>query len=286
LRRTIELLLDTPYLLSHVTVSRLLNSGGFKMSKVEILFLRNMLLDKRSSILERVRKLEAAWQELEERAIELEEEAQKASIAKPYDKLDENGKVQIEQIDLALVKMSIGDYGVCESCGDEIAPRRLEAIPWTRLCVECARDYEKQHKSLPQTAEVVVAGKVPDEYQGLTNEQILHLIYERLQTDERIETEDLKISFRKGVLFLDGALTSEAEHELALQILADSMGFSAIVDRIVINDLIMEPDDFTQGSPGTDGLDNRLFYDSGEIYEDIETSGRSPSKYFENDFLS
>lgn len=256
------------------------------MSKEEILFLRNMLLDRRSSILERVRKLEAAWQELEERAIELEEEAQKASIAKPYDKLDENGKIQIEQIDLALVKMSIGDYGVCESCGDEIAPRRLEAIPWTRLCVECARDYEKQHKSLPQTTEVVVAGKLPDEYQGLTNEQIVHLIYERLRTDERIETEDLKISFRKGVLFLDGALAGEAEHEIVLQVVGDSMGFSAIVDRIVINDLSMEPDDFAQGSPGAVELDNRLFYDRDQIYEDMETSGRSSSRYFEDDFLS
>ena len=74
-----------------------------------------MLLDRRSSILERVRRLAAAWQELEERAIELEEEAQKASIAKPYDKLDENGKMQIEQIDLALGRMWIGDYG--DPCG-------------------------------------------------------------------------------------------------------------------------------------------------------------------------
>ncbi len=206
-----------------------------KMSKEEILFLRNVLLDRRSSILERVRRLAAAWQELEEPAIELEEEAQKASIAKPYDKLDENGKIEIEQIDLALIKMSLGDYGVCESCGDDIAPKRLQVIPWARLCVECARDYEKQHRSLPQTPEAVVSGKVPDEYQGLTNEQIVHLIYERLQTDERIDTEELRISLRKGVVFLDGSLESEAEHDLILQILTDSMGFSSIVDRVAIN---------------------------------------------------
>ena len=185
------------------------------------------------------RRLAAAWLELEERAIELEEEAQKASIAKPYDKLDENGKIEIEQIDMALAKMSLGDYGICESCGDDIAPKRLQAIPWARLCVDCARDFEKQHKSLPQATEAVVAGKIPDEYQGLTNEQIVHQIYERLQTDERIETEDLKMSYRKGVLFLEGALESEAEHEIILQVLTDSMGFSAIVDRIGINDLIM-----------------------------------------------
>ena len=113
------------------------------MSKEEVVFLRNMLLERRSSILERVRRLAAAWQELEEPAIELEEEAQKASLVKPYDKLDENGKIEIEQIDLALIKMSLGDYGVCESCGDDIAPRRLQVIPWARLCVECARRLRK-----------------------------------------------------------------------------------------------------------------------------------------------
>ncbi len=236
------------------------------MSKGEILFLRNVLLDKRSSVLERVQKLAAAWQELEERDIELEEEAQKASIAKPYDKLGENGKIEIEQIDLALAKMSLGDYGICESCGDDIAPKRLQAIPWARLCVDCAREFERQHKSLPQMIETVVSGKIPDEYQGLTNEQIVHLIYERLQTDERIETEDLKISFRKGVLFLEGMLESEVEHELIVQVLTDSMGFSAIVDRIGINDLLTERDDFMGGSPAADGLEGHLFYDSDAMH--------------------
>jgi DnaK suppressor protein len=258
-----------------------------KMSKEEILFLRNVLLDRRSSILERVRRLAAAWQELEERAIELEEEAQKASIAKPYDKLDESGKMQIEQIDLALTRMSIGDYGICESCGDEIAVRRLEAIPWTRLCVDCARDYERQHKTLPQTTEKVVSGKVPDEYQGMTNDQIVSLIYERLQTDERIETEDLRISLRKGVLFLDGNLAGEAEHELVLQILTDSMGFSAIIDRIVNSDLVTDQDESTRGSQAENGLDSRLYYDRDEMYEDaFETKGRSSPGHSEDKFLS
>jgi len=256
------------------------------MSKEEVLFLRNVLFERRSSILERVRRLAAALLELEEPAIELEEEAQKASIAKPYDKLDENIKLEIEQIDLALIKMSLGDYGVCESCGDDIAPRRLQAIPWARLCVECARDYEKQHRSLPQTSEAVVSGKVPDEYQGLANEQIVHLIYERLQTDERIDTEELRMSLRKGVVFLDGALESEVEHDLVLQILADSMGFSSIVDRVEINELSIEADENSGGVPELDRLDSRLFYDGDTHEEAFETKGYSLSKSLEDVLLT
>ncbi|MCE5334032.1 MAG: TraR/DksA family transcriptional regulator [Desulfobacteraceae bacterium] len=206
------------------------------MSIDDILFLRTMLLDKRSGILERVKKLAAAWQEMEERVIELEEEAQKASIARPYDQLNENGRLEIEQIDLALTKMAIGEYGICESCGDDISPRRLRVLPWARLCVECAQDFEKNHTPLPQTTEVMGAGKIPDDLQGLSTDQMVAIIYERLHSDERIETEGLKIAIRKGVLFLDGTLADETEHEIILQILTDSMGFSSIVDRIEIHD--------------------------------------------------
>jgi DnaK suppressor protein len=248
----------------------------FKMTKEEILFLRNMLLDRRNNIIERVQRLAAAWQELEEPAIELEEEAQKASISKPYDKLDENGKIEIEQIDLALIKMSLGDYGVCESCGDDIAQRRLQVLPWARLCVDCARDFEKQHKSLPQTTELVASGKTPDEYLGMNNQQIAGLIYERLQSDERIDTEDLRISFKKGVVFLEGSIEGELEHELIVKILTDSMGFSSIVDRIGASEPNIDQDEIPEGIREPDELENRLFYDQ-DREESFEARGRSPA---------
>jgi len=41
-------------------------------------------------------------------------------------------------IDTALAKMEAGTYGHCESCGDDIAEARLEAMPAARLCMACA----------------------------------------------------------------------------------------------------------------------------------------------------
>lgn len=38
----------------------------------------------------------------------------------------------------ALAKFDDGTFGKCESCGQEIAPARLEAKPAARLCIECA----------------------------------------------------------------------------------------------------------------------------------------------------
>lgn len=249
------------------------------MTKEEVIFLKSMLVDRRKNILEMVQRLAAAWQELEEPAIELEEEAQKASIAKPYDKLDESRKIEIEQIDLALIKMSVGDYGICESCGDDIAPKRLQAIPWARLCVECARDFERGHRSLPQSLEVEISGKVPDEYQDLNNQQIVSLIYERLQNDERIETEELKITVKKGVVSLDGRLESEGERKLVLQLLSDSMGFPTIVDRIEINELGIEAGEIAEEVAEEEEMGG-LFYDQETREEAFDAQGISSRTNF------
>jgi DnaK suppressor protein len=29
------------------------------------------------------------------------------------------------------------DFGLCEDCEEEIAPKRLEKLPWATLCTEC-----------------------------------------------------------------------------------------------------------------------------------------------------
>jgi len=42
----------------------------------------------------------------------------------------------------ALDRLDKCEYGVCEDCEESIPPRRLDAIPWARVCVKCqeARD--------------------------------------------------------------------------------------------------------------------------------------------------
>jgi DnaK suppressor protein len=43
----------------------------------------------------------------------------------------------LREVENALTRVSRGSYGVCEACGEEIAPARLKAIPWARCCVPC-----------------------------------------------------------------------------------------------------------------------------------------------------
>ena len=45
-------------------------------------------------------------------------------------------------IETALKLLEIDEYGICQDCGADINPRRLEAIPWTTLCVYCQEEHD------------------------------------------------------------------------------------------------------------------------------------------------
>ena len=53
--------------------------------------------------------------------------------------LEDGVQQAVEQIDAALERMDEGTYGVCEVCGNPIAPARLQAIPWTTRCIDDAK---------------------------------------------------------------------------------------------------------------------------------------------------
>jgi DnaK suppressor protein len=46
---------------------------------------------------------------------------------------------QLELVDAALARIEAGTFGTCTNCGKQIAPERLEALPWAALCIECQR---------------------------------------------------------------------------------------------------------------------------------------------------
>jgi RNA polymerase-binding protein DksA len=45
---------------------------------------------------------------------------------------------RLADLDRALEQLGEGTYGICESCGEPIAPERLAARPAARTCIACA----------------------------------------------------------------------------------------------------------------------------------------------------
>ena len=44
---------------------------------------------------------------------------------------------QLQQIQEALDRLQLGDFGICFGCDEPIPAKRLQALPWARYCVPC-----------------------------------------------------------------------------------------------------------------------------------------------------
>ena len=47
-------------------------------------------------------------------------------------------------VDAALEKIRLKTYGTCEKCGERIAEKRLEALPFARYCIACQEEEERR----------------------------------------------------------------------------------------------------------------------------------------------
>ncbi len=55
-----------------------------------------------------------------------------------WEETERRRKVELQRIEAALHRMESGEYGYCVSCGDKIAPKRLESDPAIPTCIACA----------------------------------------------------------------------------------------------------------------------------------------------------
>lgn len=60
--------------------------------------------------------------------------------------LSDRDRAKMQAIDDALERISNGAYGLCETCELDIAEDRLKALPFTRLCVSCQAEQEREAK--------------------------------------------------------------------------------------------------------------------------------------------
>ncbi|HXF43411.1 MAG TPA: TraR/DksA family transcriptional regulator [Pyrinomonadaceae bacterium] len=51
--------------------------------------------------------------------------------------VSENESKKLADIDEALMRIEDDEYGTCQNCEKPINPKRLNAIPWARFCLEC-----------------------------------------------------------------------------------------------------------------------------------------------------
>lgn len=73
-----------------------------------------------------------------------------------YQLLCERDQIKLEQIRQALEAIDNKTYGICEDCGEKIAKKRLIALPFTKLCVDCKNEEERTRGAsrVPETTKI------------------------------------------------------------------------------------------------------------------------------------
>jgi DnaK suppressor protein len=58
----------------------------------------------------------------------------------------------VRRLRSAMGRIDDGSYGICLECEEEIAPKRLKAIPWAELCIGCQERADASRKRRQATA--------------------------------------------------------------------------------------------------------------------------------------
>lgn len=97
---------------------------------------REQLLKRLSELDERLHHIEAEFET--HHAKDWEEMATEREDEEVLEDLSEAGKDEIVAIRAALQRIRDGEYGFCTMCGAEISQERLDILPATPFCKECA----------------------------------------------------------------------------------------------------------------------------------------------------
>ena len=113
----------------------MMNKTAARAGSENVCHPRKLLLSKKAEFLEALgintHRLAGAIDESDaDPVVRLQEETLNLGInAVLYD--------QLEQVEEALGRLEMGEYGCCVGCNRPIAPNRLQSVPWTPYCLGC-----------------------------------------------------------------------------------------------------------------------------------------------------
>ncbi len=118
------------------------------MNKKDLARFKKKLMESRKHLLRSARKTLA-----EETILDTDDLADEIDLASSeyaqsmVFRLRDREKHLLGKIEKALDRIEDGSFGMCESCGESINLKRLEARPVTTLCIRCKEEQEKVEKS-------------------------------------------------------------------------------------------------------------------------------------------
>ena len=110
------------------------------MKSIELDRFRKMLKTRQAELSDGRRNREAVAIETSADELDRIQHAQERDFA--MEALDRES-LRSREISAALERIDNGSFGICLNCEEEIAARRLAAVPWTALCIGCQEVAER-----------------------------------------------------------------------------------------------------------------------------------------------
>jgi DnaK suppressor protein len=117
------------------------------MRKDRLTYFRKQLLEKQRQLTEEVGKTALYGKDQEDDSIkDLGDQANTAYTREFFFELGNGDRRLLRDVVSALQRIDDGNFGSCERCGEPIAEKRLEALPFARYCIDCQRVVEEEER--------------------------------------------------------------------------------------------------------------------------------------------
>jgi RNA polymerase-binding protein DksA len=106
------------------------------MSETTLKGIENYLRQRKEQLITRLEKVQQDV--TAEHSADWVEQAQERQNDEVMDAIGNESRVELSRINQALERLERGEYTTCSQCGETINLQRLEAVPYTDLCIQCA----------------------------------------------------------------------------------------------------------------------------------------------------
>jgi DnaK suppressor protein len=119
-----------------------------RMRKDRLTYFKKQLLEKQRRLVDEVGRTALYGKDAEDDSIkDLGDQANTAYTREFFFELGNGDRRMLREVVSALKKIDEGAFGACERCGEDIAEKRLEALPFARYCIGCQRLVEQEDRT-------------------------------------------------------------------------------------------------------------------------------------------
>ncbi|WP_440875295.1 TraR/DksA family transcriptional regulator [Thalassotalea sp. PLHSN55] len=94
------------------------------------------LTEKKLQLSKRISAIEADFKK--GRSADFSEQTTESENDEVLDEIHHEAKVELQQVIEALHRLENDQYGICTGCAEMIDPKRLNVLPYTNICINCA----------------------------------------------------------------------------------------------------------------------------------------------------